>query len=197
MNAKTPTRVGIMVDSETLAKRPNAVAWQIAFIAFDLDDPEAEPIRRADEYLPIQPQLSLGRVIDADTLLWWMKQPEAARAKMQRCNGNDMDELTALVGSIHKKMVEVIGEADYYEVIARGIDFDFPILESLFDMCGLGDTPYAYNKKIDLRTVMNEAGVKTADVPKRAGLVDHNADHDCLYQIDCLFEARRRMRAAI
>lgn len=190
----TAKRVLIMLDSETLGKRPNNVATSLAFIAVDMDDPTLV-VREADEFLPIQPQLALGRTIDADTLLFWMRQPNASRELLQKSSGNDMDELMAIVTSIHKKLRETIESADYYEVFCRGMDFDFPIIESLFDMAGVEASPWAYNKKYDLRTTMLEAGISTSDVEKPAGLIDHVALHDCKYQLACLFEARRRMRA--
>ena len=189
-------RAIIMVDTETLAKRWDAVATQIAFVAVDADDPTTV-LRYAEEFLPIQPQLALDRIIDADTMLWWMRQPAEALNLMQRSSGNDMDELMALVTSIHKKLRETIESVDEYEVFSRGMDFDFPIVDSLFVQAGLDGSPWAYYRKFDLRTTMLEAGIKTADVPRSADLAHHVALHDCKYQLACLFEARRKMRARV
>lgn len=185
----------IMIDTETLGQTASAVTLQLALIAVDASDADVI-IREAEEYLPIQPQLKLGRTIDADTILWWMKQPDAARARMDRNKGNDMDELTALVTSIYRKIKEIVDESADVEIMSRGSQFDFPIIESLFDMCGLPENPYDFRKVRDLRSIMSEAGVDVSDVPVRGGLVKHHALSDCRFQLDCLFEARRRMRTA-
>ena len=192
---KLEQRVVIMIDEETWGTRPDAVVTQLAFVAVDLDDPEMI-LRQAEVYLPIQPQLALDRKIDADTIINFWFQQEGAYETHQMNLGNDMDELVALVGSIHAKITEVIGDADYVEVFSRGSDFDFPIAQSLFDMVGLPQTPWAYNKKYDLRTTMLEAGISTSDVERPAGLKKHHALSDCKYQLMCLFEARRQMRAS-
>lgn len=188
-------RVGIMWDIESLDLVPKAVATQLAFIAYDLDDPETI-LREVEEYLPIQPQLTLNRTISASTLLWWMKQDDASRSRMQQSDGDDFDELSALVQSVNRKLAQVIAEADEYEIWARGPQFDLVVVESLLGDLGQ-KAPWKYDKVMDLRTTMRLAGIRSADVPMRPGLVAHHALSDCRYQIDCYVESMRRIRAKV
>ena len=193
----TKKRTLIHIDVETLGLTSKCVTTQLAALGIDMDDPEAER-REVEEYLPIQPQLTLGRTIDASTLLYWLgpKVSEDARLRFQRSSGDDMDELTALVQSFHSKVTRLIDEATYYEVWARGPQFDINIIESLFNDLGLA-APWAYDRIFDLRTTMNLAGVDKREVTPRAGLIPHVALHDCKYQADCYDEAMRRLRAKV
>jgi hypothetical protein len=190
---ETP-KVGIMIDNETLDLGPNSAILQIGVIAWPLDDPETE-MRRVDQYLPIQPQLALGRTMSFSTVRWWMEQDEKARERFADNEGNDMDELTSLVRSVHDKLSKLIHSVgmDNIEVWAKGPQFDIVNLETLFAAFGL-DTPWRYDKVMDLRTLMRLAGVKTDTVDK-SGIVPHIAISDCQFQIRCYAEAMRQLRS--
>ncbi len=190
-------RLVIHVDVETLGLTSKCVVTQLGALGVDMDDPEAER-REVEEYLPIQPQLTIGRNIDASTLLYWLgpKVTEEARLRFQRSSGDDMDELTALVQSFHSKITRLIESASYYEVWAKGPQFDINIIESLFSDLGLAP-PWSYDRIFDLRTTMNLAGVGKYEIAPRAGLIPHVALHDCKHQQDLLEESMRRLRAKV
>lgn len=190
----------IHVDIESLDTGPKSVVTQIAFLAVDADDPDEGFRREAEEYLPVQPQQTLGRTISFDTILFWMAQDEKAKAKMALSRGNDMDELVANVQSIAYKLQAVIDDVKEmggtYEIWARGPQFDVVNLETLFESCGAA-IPWKYDTVRDLRTTMKLAGVATADVPMPAGLVAHHALSDCKYQLVCYGAAMRSLRARV
>src|SRR5574338_936367 len=187
-------KLGIMLDNETLDLGPRSAILQVGIIAFPLDDPETEE-RRIDQYLPIQPQLALGRSVSFETVLWWMGQDDKARERFIDNKGNDMDELTALVRSVHRKLTDLIASVgiDNVEVWAKGPQFDVVNLETLFVDCGL-EAPWKYNTVMDLRTLMNLANCHTADVDS-SGIVPHVAISDAQFQIRCYAEAMRRLRS--
>lgn len=188
------SKLGIMLDLETLDLGPKSCILQIGIIAFPLDDPETE-MRRVDQYLPVQPQIALGRTISFKTMLWWMEQDEKARARFVDNDGNDMEELTALVRSVHRKLsdlIQSVGQANI-ELWAKGPQLDVVNLEGLFADCGL-NTPWSYNSVMDLRTVMRLANVDAADVDK-SGIVPHVAISDCQFQIRCLVEATKKLHS--
>jgi len=186
--------VGIMVDIESLALAPKAVITQLAFVAFDLDDPDTE-IRHDEEFLPLDPQLILARVISGDTLIWWMQQDDKARARFEENKGNDFQELVALVQSWIRKFEQATVGADRVEVYAQGPQFDIVTIESLLSDLGL-EAPWKYSQIRDLRTLMGESGLKKGEVPLAPGLVPHHALSDCRHQIDVLQETWRRIRAS-
>lgn len=188
-------RVGIMIDLESLDTAPRSVVTQVGILAYHLDDPETE-IRRIEEYLPAQPQLELKRTVSFDTILWWMKQEDVARSKLDESAGNDMEVLLSLVRSIHRKLSELIrsvGEANV-EVWARGPQFDVVNLESLFVDCGLS-APWRYDTVMDLRTLGRLAKISSASVD-RSGLIPHIATEDAKFQIRFYIEALKNLTSA-
>jgi hypothetical protein len=195
----TQGKIGLMLDVESLDLGPRAVLLQVGIIAFPLDDPETE-MRRVDQYLPVQPQIALGRSVSWDTIRWWIEQAATTPKIQERFidnSGNDMDELTALVRSVHRKLTEIIdsvGRANV-ELWAKGPQFDVVNLETLFADCGL-DTPWPYDCVMDLRTTMRLAGVssKTGDIDT-SGIVPHVAISDSQFQIRCYVEAMKRLRS--
>ena len=175
-------KVGIMIDLESLDTAPRSVITQVGIIAYQLDDPETE-IRRIAEYLPAQPQMTLGRSVNFETILWWMKQDDTARSKLAESDGNDTEVLLSLVRSIHRKLsdlIRTVGENNI-EVWAKGPQFDIVNLESLFVDCGLA-APWRYDTVMDLRTLSRLAKVKTESVD-RGGLIAHIASEDAKFQI--------------
>lgn len=189
------SKIGIMIDLESLDTGPRSVVTQVGIIAFPLDDPETE-MRRISEYLPVQPQIELERTISFDTVLWWLKQDEAARSKLLESAGNDMEVLLSFVRSIHRKLsdlIRTVGENNV-EIWARGPQFDVVNLESLFIDCGLA-APWKYSTVMDIRTAMRLAGVDKGDVDA-SGLIPHIAIEDCKFQIRCYIETIRHRGSA-
>lgn len=189
------SKVGIMIDLETLDLGPRSVVIQVGVIAFPLDDPETE-MRRINEYLPVQPQLELKRTVSFKTVLWWLDQDEAARKRLKESDGNDMEELLALVRSIHRKLSDVIRQVgeNNVELWAKGPQFDAVNLESLFVDCGL-DAPWKYDTVMDLRTLGRLAGVSSTTID-RAGLIPHVAVEDAKFQIRHYVESIKMLRSS-
>jgi hypothetical protein len=77
------SKLGIMLDLETLDLGPRSIITQVGIIAFPLDDPETE-MRRISEYLPVQPQFELKRTVSFSTVLWWMEQEDAPESASRR-----------------------------------------------------------------------------------------------------------------
>jgi hypothetical protein len=188
------SKVGISLDLETLDLGPRSVVTQVGVIVFPLNDPETE-MRRINEYLPVQPQMELKRTISFKTILWWIDQEDAARKRLRDSDGNDMEELLALVRSIHRKLSDVIRQVgeNNIELWAKGPQFDVVNLESLFVDCGL-DAPWKYDTVMDLRTLSRLAGV-SADTIDRGGLIPHVAVEDAKFQIRHYAECMRMLRS--
>jgi hypothetical protein len=194
-NEVVPFNVTIMVDIETLAKSPNAVVTQLAFIAAPSEDLN-DIISYDSFYLPLQPQINMGRRIDADTIIWWLTQAgESARAKFIQNQGGDYDVLVAFVRSFIRKVDMVIQQAllsnGTIEIIAKGPQFDVVIIEDLIQMVGEIE-PWKYSWVSDLRTLMKKAGVTPNDV-KHDDIVPHVALEDCRLQLRLLDESEFRL----
>jgi len=65
----------IMLDLETLDKRPSAVIVAIGAVLFDRDGVHGEFYAGVD----IDSCLDLGMTVSGDTILWWLEQAQAAR----------------------------------------------------------------------------------------------------------------------
>lgn len=191
----TPLNLTIMVDIESLGKKPNAVVTQLAFIAAPSED-LADIISYDSFYLPLQPQIDAGRTIDADTIIWWLTEAgQSARAKFVENSGGDSDVLVAFVRSFIRKVDTVIQQAltsgGVVEIVAKGPQFDVVIIENLIQQVGELE-PWKYSWVSDLRTLMKKAGVTPNDV-KHDDIVPHVALEDCRLQLRLLDESEFRL----
>lgn len=175
--------LGIMIDCETLGLDPNAVCLEIAAVPFDMDNPEIESILEiARGYLPMDPQVNMGRSITASTFKFWMEQPGDARMKVTK---NLEGNLSQLENTVHRIMRLIRGwmhEPDRITVMCRGTDFDLPILASLCAMTNV-EIPWEYNQTMCLRTLCNKLGISTKDITPPLDYVKHSALSDCKFQI--------------
>lgn len=189
-------KVGVMIDIETLSLKTGAVVWEAAMISFPLDDPETH-VREFEIFLPIQPQLDLlqPRKIDAQTLGYWMKKPEAARLRILNAIEGNYDDLAAFLRRLVREfeaMTEGL-EKDEYITICKGLNFDIPVLVSLFDSFGI-EAPWHYQTLHCLRSTMRDAGLDQYSIPFPENLVQHQALADCVHQIN-LWTAAQKMIA--
>lgn len=83
-----------------------------------------------------------------------------------------------------------------YIFVAKPTKFDWPIVES--NMLDLDIVfPFAHGRYLDMHSWVSGlrgSGQKTTiedEVPFPAGGTVHNALHDCAWQIDCMFHAKR------
>ena len=185
MNALTdgvvqPERI-LMLDIETLAKDTDkAVIWQVCLIGYDIESGSIIPVRH-NQYYPIQPQLDRGRVIEADTLIYWMSQPDAAREKIVECASQDPEEIQALLVNF-TTMFNALTDGKPYELYGNSPSFDCTKLKSLFNDWGF-EAPWDFRKERDLRTLCALAGINPKAVPHVPGFIAHDALSDCLQQI--------------
>lgn len=77
----------IMVDLETLGTAPGSVILSIGAVRFDVEE------GLLDEFyvnIDVESSQRLGLTIDGATVMWWMKQSDAARAKLSEGSGEDV-----------------------------------------------------------------------------------------------------------
>lgn len=171
----------MMVDTETLGRKPGCVILSIGAVIFDPFDAKKEQYtfeRRID----IASQLLIGFTIEPETLEWWQKQSEEAK--------------NSLLGVTHQ-IKHVMGDFQLWcknqqvdRVWAQGANFDPPILEEAFKLCDL-QLPWRYSQPRDTRTVYDLLNLDTTKIP-RVG-VYHNALDDARFQVNCVQEALSRI----
>lgn len=137
--------IDVMVDLETLATTEDSVIASIGACVMDLEKGTVG----ATFYmiLEIQDQLNKGRIINADTLKWWISQDEKAKnlfhekAKSPAHVLNTFSQWLKTVSPNSKELV----------VWGNGSTFDISILENAFRTYMIG-IPWGYNGVNDLRT---------------------------------------------
>jgi len=123
----------IMLDLETLGKSSNAVIIAIGAVQFDHTG------LGQTFYTTVDPQSSvdLGMKMDVSTVMWWMKQSDAARAAFDRAGA---PILTAL-HNFADYVKDCAG--DKAEVWGNGATFDNVILGNAYELASL-PKPWPY-----------------------------------------------------
>lgn len=168
----------LMIDIETLGNRPGSVILSIGAVAFDADTGEIGE----EFYAAIDPETAskVGLTTDISTMLWWMKQSEAAREAAFSGKRSINMALTEL--SIFVKWQEPS------RVWAKPPSFDLVMLEAAFRACDQ-DIPWHFRVHRDCRTIFDITGTKQPEVGTA-----HNALDDAKAQALGVTEAYRKLR---
>lgn len=137
----------VMLDLETLGQGPEAAIVAIGAVFFDLQDGTfGEPFYRV---VDLASAMAEGGKVDAATIMWWMGQPEEARAIFNLpavpIDQALLDFASFLEGTADPRAVQVWG---------NGSDFDNVILASAYRRSGL-EVPWAFWNNRCYRTVKN------------------------------------------
>ncbi len=194
-------RVNWMIDLETLGVRPGSVVRNIAMIPFRLNVRETDEALM-DKALSIwvdpEEQIKLGRYIQRGTKDWWQKQWARARHESRK------EEYAYQVLNTHPEDVSVKRACQAFTgymnevgadgfIMSRGANFDYPILEALFDDAGM-TVPWDTWKVTCSRSIIRFMCQDSYDLEftlanKRS---NHTAVYDCIVEINKLqtvFEA--------
>ena len=173
----------LMIDLETLSIRPNAAVLSIGAVAFDLQTGQLgrEFCRNVD----LDSAMKAGLVVDADTMAWWMKQSEAARASLFT-NGSPLSRVLMA-------LEDFVREHPDAEVWCNGASFDFPILKSAFAAFGQ-QLPWHFRYERDMRTILALARDLTGYVKPEHKGVAHSALDDAKHQAQVVIECFQRLR---
>jgi hypothetical protein len=161
-----------MLDLETLGTRPGSIIISIGATKFDERGTYGTPF-----YMRIDMQscVDAGLLIDVDTIKWWMKQSDEARAEFQK---ESFDLTTALENFTFW--------ADYpgavIELWGNGANFDNALLKAAYDKVGL-TAPWKFWNDRCYRTL--KSMYPHIKMPKREG-THHNALDDAISQVNHL-----------
>lgn len=159
----------IMIDIETLGKRPGCVILSIAAVAFDRESFDMKNIYYGK--IDTASSLARGYTVDLETAKWWFSQEDRSIL----CDGkrNIRDTLVELSSSIFDECPDPF-------VWANGADFDISILYYAFDQEEI-QIPWRFNAVRDLRTAKDVLKYSGANVPPNQN--KHDALADCRHQI--------------
>ena len=123
----------IMLDLETMGTGPDAAIIAIGAVAFDI-----EGGLLGDSFyttISLESAVVNGGVMDPSTVLWWMKQDDAARNEFTN-PGASMPLALTLFRYWMEKLAPEAG-TDSLRVWGNGADFDNVILSSAYRRAGL------------------------------------------------------------
>lgn len=170
--------IRIMVDLETMGTSPDSAITAIGAVVFD----ESGVHKTFYRSVSLPSSVAAGMVMYPDTVMWWMRQSEAARQAMLDSPVSLPDALRDFSDWIraHQLFNDELG-SDAVEVWGNGAAFDNVILANAYRLCGIpvpwsfwNDRCYRTLRGLfpDLATPMNEG-------------VGHNALHDAVHQAMC------------
>lgn len=175
----------VMIDLETLSTRPDAAIISIGACWFNADlqqvgHPWHTRIDMADS-------IRSGGHVDGDTVRWWLRQSDAARASITEGCSNDIDDaLQGLAMYLHS-----VAPQKEVRVWGNGADFGLPILASAYARADR-EQPWRYFNGRCLRTLRKL--LPQVEAPAFEG-TEHNAAHDAQHQARHAIALLRAMQA--
>lgn len=180
-----------MLDTETLAVRPNAVMRCISIVGFEdegHDTIETLLPRTLTVWLNAEEQFAMGRTIDEDTVKFWEKQLKLGGAATEQATRilNGWYEGDMACRDAMEILAAYIRDIGYTgKVYSRGSNFDFPIIESIHDMLGM-PLPFKTWDATCSRSIIQYVCQNDRDA--EAGLVggmksNHCSDYDCAVEV--------------
>lgn len=159
----------VMFDLETLDNRATAAIASIGAVRFD---PHSDWIGETLHlHIDLASQRNYQRSIGADTVLWWLRQDDAARGLL--LSGQEAEAADLLVAL--EAFEGFIGKDT--ELWCNGASFDFAILGDAYDRFNW-PRPWSFYHERDLRTLK---GLNKGLRIERTG-THHDALDDAIYQ---------------
>ena len=115
----------VMLDLETMGNGPNAAIVAIGAVEFDLLTQQIG--ERFYTVVDLESAVSLGGVMDASTVIWWLKQSDEARAEFDRHGEQLPAALQQFAGWMENR-----APRDDVRVWGNGAAFDNVILSSAY-----------------------------------------------------------------
>lgn len=165
----------LMVDIETLDTRHTAVVLSVGYCTFN-----RERVDEPKQFLcELTPQMVEGRTVSADTIRWWMGQPDEARKAVF-----DPDLIRTSRADLIGRLRLLLGDSAIGTVWAHGATFDIPILTSY-----LGVDLFDFRSIRDTRTL----AMLAPDVERSAPLIKHHAGYDAEAQAKWVRDMMRHL----
>lgn len=168
----------LMIDLESMGKKPTAPIVEIGAVFFD---PQSG-VLGAEFYVAVDLSSAMdqGATPDGDTILWWLKQSAEARAAI--CT----DDTRHIADALSELSAFISRNSDnprYLKVWGNGANFDNVILRSAYERAG-HTCPWQFWNDSDVRTMVL-LGKQLEFDPKRNMPFDgiaHNALSDARHQ---------------
>ena len=172
----------LMVDVESMGKRPDAAVVSIGAVFFDLQSCTLGPTFL--QTIHLGSAVANGGTMDPGTVLWWLGQSEEARKGIRfggRAIGDVLEDFRDWIAKTCRPAdARPWGNSDF---------FDLPKIESAYTRLCMS-TPWFWTNCRDFRTVRNLHPHVEYDF-KSKGDDAHNALVDAIFQTEHLFKIKR------
>lgn len=172
----------IMIDLETLGRKPGCVVTSIGAARFDLFG--SGHLNTFHRNIELTSSLLKGFTAEKSTVEWWQKQDSQAIREMG-CEAVSVEDACF-------DFVDWFNECGGEKIWCQGLTFDVPILEHVLSVLDI-KIPWKFYNTRDTRTVYDVCEFNPYSV-KRDGTY-HNALDDSLHQINCVQTALRKLKA--
>lgn len=162
----------VMLDLETMGTSPGCAIVSIGAVQFDLATGALG--RKFYCSIDVNTCIEAGLKIEGDTLMWWVKQSDYARAKLQE----DPKNLAAALYQF-KMFIE---QNELTIVWGNSASFDCGILAACYRALKLS-VPWMYIHEKCYRTIVK---LFPSNQPKKDSAKAHDPIYDCEYQISVL-----------
>ena len=178
----------VMIDIETLSTAPNALTVTIGACTFSLD-PNEDPIGVSAQWgIDKVDAAKYGLHMDPNTVLWWMKQSQAARDGLEKNRGNtlrsvltELQDFCMAARANHKRQE--------LHLWANDPTFDCVILENGYKACDVA-VPWNYYETRSCRTKVFDYshfyGGMSAKKEFPRENTHHDAEADAIYQAELI-----------
>jgi hypothetical protein len=152
----------VMLDLETWGVRPGSVIVAVGAVRFDADEAPTDPF-----YVNVSAQscMDAGLSADADTVCWWLRQSDAARARLFE------PKPVALAEALEQFTAWWSGATFVW---GNGASFDPVLLEAAYRAVGRR-APWRYQDIRDVRTLAHLVPKSVLD-----GVLSNGVAHDAL-----------------
>ena len=165
----------VMLDIETMGKRPSAPIVYIGAVAFNLEERKIGPVFSHD--ISLESSVRSGAVLEASTVTWWLRQSEDARKLIYEGTSELVFVLQRFSnfcgGLCNRQLLNMWG---------NGSEFDNVILGESYERLGLV-TPWEFWNNRSYRS-------KKKEVPDLRIVhegIHHSAVDDAMSQVKHLF----------
>lgn len=177
----------IMLDLETMGTGPNAAIVAIGAVEFELTKTGGQLGDSFYQCISLESAMASGGQVDAGTVLWWLKQSDAARAMFAQPAVEHNQALVNFSSWMHQR-----GEVKNLRVWGDGASFDNVILASAYRRACMSLPWNSFNDRC-YRTVKSMH--PAAPALQRTG-THHNAKDDAISQANHLIAMLAPVAAA-
>lgn len=167
--------IHVMMDIETLGNKMGAPVLS-AGLAYR----KHGVLHTFETHFNLDSQFKKNPTLNQDTLKWWMKQSDNARAVFERLPDSSPADYTVhdAIRELGRFLADI--KEDYY-IWGYGANFDEPMMEALCTKYGM-ETPWKYRQSMCFRTIKRMyPSVTVPDVG-----TSHRAVDDAIWQLNYL-----------